>query len=993
MNRELVSPVLVGRRAELGRLRALLDRAAAGEPVVALVAGEAGIGKSRLVQEVSRIAADAGVRVLAGGCVELGGEGLPLAPLVDMLRTIARSTPVEDLQICLGPARSELARLLPELAPDDAQGARPEGSPTQLLEHVLGLITRLVVSRPLLLVVEDLHWADRSTLDLLVFLVQTLRELGVLMVLTYRSDELHRRHPLRPVVTAWERVRNVERIELGRFSRAEVGQQLRAIRAGAPSAQFVDVVFERSQGNAFLVEEILAAVDTGADPGDLPPSLRDVLLARTETVSETAQRVLRTAAVAGPSVQERLLEVVAGVDEARLYPALREAVEHHLLVVDHSGHGYAFRHMLTRDALYDDMLPGERVRLHAAYGTALSGDPALLGDDGNVAATLAHHWYAALDLPRALSASVQAGQQAAAAYAPAEALRHLERAMQIWDRVPDAAERAGRDRAAVNVLAAEAAFAVGEMSRGLSIVDEVLADPEAVADPLRRAQVVERRAFMLRGLGRDEEAVGQLRDALALLPEQPVTLLHAVVLASLANSLMRIDNMEGATATARQAVAAAAESGAVDQQADALVTLGSCMSYLGDASDGLAAVWEGLGLAERHQRYHIAVRGYTNLSDALAMLGRHTEAVEVARAGVALTARTGLARSWGAMITGNLAEPLLRLGRWREAMDLITESLTDEPTGTFASTVLLLRAELAVWQGDTQRADEDLREARRHYGHGIEVQFTAPMVYIEAELARVRGDLAEARRCLQAQLSQPMTGVYVRYIWPLLWLGMRIEADAAGTPRASAGAHRGALQALATIPSPTPPTLAYRALVAAEVARLDRSGGVAAWRGAVEAARAADEAFLLCYALYRLAEAQAADPAAAAAAAATATEGLRLAEELAVVTAEDIRDLARRARLRMAAPAGGGTDPAGGATDPVGAPRSEPDLRLRLTDREREVLGLVAEGRSNGQIATALYISPKTASVHVSNIMAKLNVSTRTEAAAYAHRLGLLPAS
>jgi DNA-binding CsgD family transcriptional regulator/tetratricopeptide (TPR) repeat protein len=985
VNRELVSPVLVGRRVELGRLRALLDRAIAGQPVAALVAGEAGVGKSRLVQEVKGIAGESGVRVLSGGCVELGGEGLPLAPLMDMLRAVARSTSTDDLDRCLGPARRELARLLPELDPHVEGGDAQERSPTQLLEHVLGLVTRLAAGRPLLLVVEDLHWADRSTLDMVAFLVQTLRELGVLLLMTYRSDELHRRHPLRPLVTAWERVRSVERVELGRFTRAEVARQLRAIRDTMPSSQFIDVVFERSQGNAFLVEEILAAVDSGADPHDLPPSLRDVLLARTETVSEAAQRILRTAAAAGLSVEERLLEVVAGVAESQLYPALREAVEHHLLVIDHSGHGYAFRHALTRDALYDDMLPGERVRLHAAYGAALSADASLLGEDGNLAATLAHHWYAALDLPRALSTSVQAGRQASAAFAPAEALRHLERALQIWARVPDAVELTGVDWIALNVLAAEAAFGTGEPNRGLSIVDQVLTGAEPVADPLRRAHVVERRAFMLRALGRDEEAVGQLRDALALMPEQPVTITHATVLASLANSFLRIDDMSNAATMARQAVAAAEQCGATGQRAEALITLGAAIAYRGDAPAGLTALRDGLDLAERHELPAVAVRGYTNLSDTLAMLGRHAEAVEVAGVGVTLAGRIGLARSWGAMITGNLAEPLLRLGRWREALDLITESLTDEPSGTFASTLLLVRAELALWQGDAQRAEDDVREARRHFG-GVDVQYTAPMVYVETELARGRGELAEARRRVQAQLRGPMTGSYVRYAWPLVWLGMRIEADIAATAAAQpetdpSAPERDRLQALArAIPTATPPALAYRALVDAETARLDRRDEVAAWRRAVSATRAAEEAFPLSYSLFRYAEAQVADPSTGTeAATATAVECLRLAEGLAANTADDIRGLARRARLRI-------------SPSTPGTAVSPPNLRIRLTDRELEVLGLVAEGRSNGQIAAALFISPKTASVHVSNILAKLNASTRTEAAAQAHRLSLLPA-
>ncbi|GAA5198277.1 LuxR family transcriptional regulator [Rugosimonospora acidiphila] len=980
MNRELVSPVLVGRRTELGRLRSLLDQAVAGEPHVALVAGEAGVGKSRLVQEVARIARDSGARVLVGGCVELGGEGLPLAPLTDMLRAVVRSSSSEELDRCLGAARLPLARLLPELSPGSS-GPAQEGSPTQLLEYVLGLITRLAATRPLLIVVEDLHWADRSTLDLVAFLVQTLRELGVLMVLTYRSDEMHRRHPLRPLVTAWERVRNTERLELERFTRAEVAEQLNAICETTPSPEFMDVVFERSQGNAFLVEEILAATDSGADPYELPPSLRDVLLARTETVSEVAQRILRTAAVAGPSVEERLLEVVAGVPEAQLYPVLRESVEHHLLVVDEAGHGYAFRHALTRDALYDDMLPGERARLHAAYGAALSADPTLLGEDGNAAATLAHHWYAALDLPRALSASVQAGRQASAAFAPAEASRHLERALQIWPRVPDAIEGAGVDRIALNIMAAEAAFGAGEPNRGLFILDQVLAETAFDLDVTRRAELVERRAFMLRALSRDREAVRQLQDALALLPDGEAKPIRAMVLASLANSRMRTDDMEGAASTARKAVAVAAEVGAVAQQADALITLGSVLAYLGDGRGELAALREGVELAERHGLHTVSVRGYTNLSDALAMLGRFAEAAEVARAGVALAGRVGLASSWGAMITGNLAEPLVRLGRWREALDLITESLADEPSGTFAATLLLLRAEIHLWQGDEEGAERDLREARRHFGDGSELQFVTPMRYIEAELARSRGRLAEARNPLR-DLGGPVTGAYARYVWPLLWLGMRIEADIANSspsPDSDTAGERDRLYALARdVPNTTPSAHGYAAMVDAEAARLDRRDEVAGWQRAVDTTRAAAEAYPLCYSLFRLAEAQATDPATSAdRTSATATECMLLAERLAAATADDIRTLARRARLRIA--------PA-----PAGTAATHPSLRIRLTDREFEVLGLVAEGRSNGQIAAALYISPKTASVHVSNILTKLNASSRTEAAAHAHRLGLL---
>jgi DNA-binding CsgD family transcriptional regulator len=335
------------------------------------------------------------------------------------------------------------------------------------------------------------------------------------------------------------------------------------------------------------------------------------------------------------------------------------------------------------------------------------------------------------------------------------------------------------------------------------------------------------------------------------------------------------------------------------------------------------------------------------------------------------------------MLVGNLAEPLIRLGRWREALDLITESLADEPRGIFAST-LLLRGELELWQGDTRAAEDDVREARRQFGDGTDVQFTAPMVYIEAELARGGGELALARQRIQAVLHRPILGLAARYVWPLLWLGMRIEADAAAAAPddAVAAERRDALRALAaTVPSSAPPATAYQALLAAETARFNRCDEVTAWQAAVTATRNAQEAYPLCYSLFRLAEAQIGNPARGTElATATAQTCLRLADGLAATTARDLRALAQRFRLRVEQPT------------PVtaGGPRREPVARFRLTDREREVLTLVAEGQSNGRIATNLFISPKTASMHVSNILAKLGVSTRTEAATTAHRLGLL---
>src|SRR3954453_318081 len=272
MFRNLVSPVLVGRDAELAALTAALDSAIAGAPAVVLLGGEAGVGKTRLVGEAAERARDAGARGLLGTCVELGGEGLGFTPLADGLRSLLRVTPREQLAEFVGPARPELARLLPELDRHRAPGSIPlaGGGTDRLLELVLGVIERIAADAPLMFVIEDLHWGDRSTLDLVALLVRALRSARVLVVVTFRSDELHRGHPLRPLLTEWERVRSARRVELNRFDADEVARQLEGRLGTRPSAHLAEMVYERSEGNAFLVEEIFEAVQSGADPDEVP---------------------------------------------------------------------------------------------------------------------------------------------------------------------------------------------------------------------------------------------------------------------------------------------------------------------------------------------------------------------------------------------------------------------------------------------------------------------------------------------------------------------------------------------------------------------------------------------------------------------------------------------------------------------------------------------------------------------------------------------------
>ncbi|HSK35478.1 MAG TPA: AAA family ATPase, partial [Actinomycetota bacterium] len=405
MTTTLASPTFVGRTQELARLAAAGDRAAGGTPTAVLIGGEAGVGKTRLVGEVVAGARAAGATVLAGGCVELGGEGVPFAPLIEALRGFVRDLDEPGLaRLAPGQARAELARLLPELGPPGGPGAgeRPAfgGDPGpwseqgRLFELLLGLLERLGAERPAVLVVEDLHWADRSTRDLLAFLVRNLRHGRLLLVLTYRSDELHRRHPLRPFLAELDRGRRVERLELARFGPAEVAAQLAGIQGAPVPAELAERIHARSGGNAFFVEELAAVAGTGGHAdGELPPSLRDTLLARVELLAEPAQQVLRVAAAAGARVEHELLAEVAGLPEAELLAALREAVSAQVLLADAADGTYGFRHALVKEAVYTELLPGERTRLHARFAAALAARDTA-GDPGP-AAELAWHWYAA----------------------------------------------------------------------------------------------------------------------------------------------------------------------------------------------------------------------------------------------------------------------------------------------------------------------------------------------------------------------------------------------------------------------------------------------------------------------------------------------------------------------------------------------------------------------------------------------------------------------
>jgi tetratricopeptide (TPR) repeat protein len=675
----VVSPVFVGRQSQLSAAHELVDATSRGESGLLLVAGESGVGKTRFVAEVAGYARQQSARVLSGRCVQLGPEGLPFAPVAEALRELVRDIAGEHLDEILGPARELVARLVSAAGTEPRERSTFEGS--QLLELALGLVERLSADRPLVMIIEDLHWADRSTLQLAAFLTQNLRGVPAVMVFTYRSDEVGRGHPLRSLLTGWERSRAVVRFELERFSKAEVGAQLTAILGAPPDPATLELVFQRSEGNAFLVEEMLGVVRAG-DPRGLPASLREVLLARVDQLGAPARQLLGLAAVAGHSVPERLLVAASGgdADEDAISAVLREAVDASVLVVDEAGYGYRFRHALTRDAVYDDLLPGQRVRLHTAYVEALSADPDLLRDtDMSVAASLAYHAFAALDLPRALDASIRAGAEAFAGLAPREALAHYERALQIWPRVPVEELPAGVDQAEVLWLAGDAAYYGGDLDRAVALLHQAIAELPADAAAQRRARVLQSCARVHRDTNRVGDAVRLLEQALVLLPDEPPTQERAEVLATLAAALLHANEWQRGEQCAARAIDAAAGLGAAKVEADALISLGAAQALQGRAEQGIVTLRAGLAVAQAADDTYSALRGYVNLSDLLEGLGRSREAAVEAETGMALGQRSGYVRGPGSYLTSNLAESLIRIGEWERARRLLDDALAARP--------------------------------------------------------------------------------------------------------------------------------------------------------------------------------------------------------------------------------------------------------------------------------------------------------------------------
>ncbi|MGH8963573.1 MAG: helix-turn-helix transcriptional regulator [Jatrophihabitantaceae bacterium] len=969
---------LVGRSAELATLVDAVRHAQAGQASVVVLDGDAGVGKTRVLTELLERARDIGALPLIGHCVDLGDAPPPYLPFTEAFARLAAYQPavVDGLRAAFG----DLGRLLP-------RGGELPGAPGdradrgELFEAVVGAITSLAQAQPVLFIVEDLHWADQATRDLLGFLFTRLTNEQVAIVASFRSDDLHRRHPLRPTLAQWSRLPAVERVHLDPLGADDVRALVRGLRPGPMAESEVRGIITRADGNAFFAEELVAAAGQYTDPQQLPWQLADLLLVRLDRLSEDGRELVRVAAVGGRRVSHELLASVVELPGSALDTALRDAVDAHILEPTPSGRGYTFRHALLAEAIYDDLLPGERVRIHAAYAAALKA-LASRGMTGN--AELARHSRASHDLATAYDASLCAGEQAMGVAAPQEAMQHYLTALEIVPQLSTPPE----ETATLIFSMVDAAVAAGRPHRALRLAQEALdALPES-APPMTRARLLYATAFAGVAAEGDAEALRATTEAVQLIPKEPRTVFRAHVAALHARLNLIMGREVEAERWARMAADAGRALNSAAPVADAETTLAVLARRVDDpiaAAKRLTAVSDeahraGETAAELRSRYNLGSL-YYELGELDLALQAYTQALERARE---------VGRPWTAF--GLDARVMLGViqhvrGQWDAALctvDVSGEAAPALAEATFAATAMQVRA---------GRGDQDAMElfpALRPWWEQ-DTRIGLYSTFAALDLYEQNADVEPALALLDELVS--MLGA----IWQDSWFLGRIRLSAQGVAVVTA--------AQAGTPQRERATLVERARQLVEDGRTSAEKGLPAGRrlgveGIAWLARLEAEWARLRW----LADIDPPPLDEHIAAWAAAVEGFGYGNVI-----EQARSRARYAAVLRAA--GRGPEAAAQAdlaraqarelkAEPLlaeirtlglsAAPRPGAGESHALTDREREVLALLVDGRTNRQIAQRLYISEKTVSVHVSNILAKLKVRSRNEAAALARRDGLL---
>jgi DNA-binding NarL/FixJ family response regulator len=974
---------MIGRTAELAELEAALTDAAAGRPSLVFVAGESGVGKTRILDEAARRAKTAGGRLLSGDCVELGEGELPYAPIVAALRPLARDGH-PALDALPDGARAELTRLLPGLGLPSLPPVETEdvgAAQSRLFEALLSLLEELGSEHAVVLMIEDLHWADRSTRNFLTFLARSLCRERVLVVGSYRPDELHRRHPLRPLLAELERAGRSRRIELAPLTRPELAEALGDILGAPPEDGLVERLYLRSEGNPLFAEELLAAGLDGR--GALPPTLREALMLRIEALPPTSQELLRLLA-AGQRMDHELIEAASGIDPREVREALREAISSHIVIANEMGF-YGFRHALLREVVHDDLLPGEHAELHRAIALALEERTRREGGGGaHRTAAIAHHYMAAGDQPAAFAASVRAAKSSMAVQAYGEAGDLLDRAIELFNHVPDAEALAEMDRAELMAQAAMARYYEGNLPRSTALLEKAIELLDEEAEPRRVAVVYGWLERSLTHWGHADEGEEALAHALSLIPADDRSPERAWLITNRTKALMLRSRFSEAVTAGREAMPLVHEIGDPDTKAGLLNALGVALMAVGDEDEGAAMLREAIEISAVSTMQQQLGTSYNNLAEGLHLAGRSEEGLEVALEGRERIEGANRSQGW---LSLQAAEILLDLGRLDEA-EAIMPAPGDRPAyGMYLTNLDLRRGELALLRGEHETARALLEEAGRVAMRAGQPQYHGPHGAFMGELLRREGDL-DGARAVVAAAAPLLAGDTVR-VARLAALGARIEADEAARARdlghaddaaeAAERAARHADEAAAVIGPRSKVERAYAAVAAAYATCARGDDARDQLREAIERFEELGHPHPAALMRMTLAEdaLRAGDRDEAAHYAGKALESA--SEMGAHWLAREARSFLVRARLAL--PEGCDAE-----AEDVEAADEDP---FGLTPREREVLAMVAEGATNREIGERLFMAEKTASVHVSRILAKLDVRSRTEAAAVAHRHGL----
>ena len=985
---------MIGRTDELSQLLDLValggDAHTPGASAV-IISGDAGVGKSRLLAELRQHALEAEWQVLLGHCLDFGESALPYLPFTEVFGRLAAEDP--ELSEAIARTHPAVRRLMPgrRLSSDGSGGGEPSGGDAEpmdradLFASVLAVLDELGARGPVLMLLEDLHWADQSSRELLSFLFARQLPDDVHIVATYRSDDLHRKHPLRASVAEWSRLPTVARLQLGRLSDGDVRSLVQALHPGGLSESAIHTIVVRAEGNAFFTEELVAATDRSSKTARaLPDDLADVLLLRLDQLADSGRQTLRAASVAGRRVSHELLSRVVDLPPGELDRAIRTTVDSNLLLPVGTD-SYAFRHALLAEAVYEDLLPGERVRLHRAYTAALSQP-----DVRSTAAEIARHARASHDLPTAVRASVDAGDEAMAVGGPDEAAKHYQLALEMIGEQQDDPILSPSEHATLAIKASEAVATAGHHLRGSQLLREQVDMLEERVDDGDRARLLLALAVSALVPDTDLDVLGTVDRALDLVPADPPTALRAQLLSVRARALYAWSRDAEAVAAANEALAIGQELRLPGVIVDATTTMARMDERSGDPESSRRTLLDIIEKARANHDVTSELRGLHNIGGVFYEAGRVPEARDAFVR--AYTRAIQLGRPWApygldARVLAGLTAYVA--GDWDGALEVL--DVTGEAPPAPAEAALASAAVTVV----ASRGDVAALDAMAHVRPlwDIDGMFA---IMSGGALIDLNGDAGDVEG---AQAAHDHVLDVIRRLWESQFFMARVRlsalmigqlakaaANASADERdelAKRGAELGAVaeetlaKGLRRWKAVGPEGRAWILRSRAELARLQWITGhdapeqddlVTAWDETVTAFEAFGHVFE------------------------TARSQARLASVLrAIGRAGDARPLIASARAsaeRLRAEPLLAELRALGATTPR---RTDVDGNdTRLTTREREILGLVAQGRSNGEIGKQLFISTKTVSVHVSNILAKLGASGRTEAAAIARRDGLL---